>query len=116
MSNAARRAGEISFSLAKPVPDLRMHPVDKVAYRNSFAGFGLDLDQSQGRLLATTNNQFVSTSNNHVAWRCIRAGCGYFGTPDGEAFPVEAGVSIGPRLKPANATLDYGRALRPVDP
>src|SRR6185503_4129409 len=84
--NAVRRAGEI-FDLTKAIANFRMHPVDEVARRDSFARFRLDLDHAQGSLIATAQDQFVSLRNNDLAGsgvrvRCFRRPC----APDSHAF------------------------------
>jgi hypothetical protein len=64
---ATRRAGEISFGLAKAIANFQVHAVDEIARCHSLARFRLNLEHAQGGSLATLHDEFILLGHDYLA-------------------------------------------------
>src|SRR5688572_17444763 len=69
ISNAARRAGETSFCLAKTIANLYVYAVHEVADTHPLSRFRLHFEQTQRSVLAAVYNQIAVLNMNHLTGR-----------------------------------------------
>src|SRR5262245_21366252 len=116
MLKAATRAGEISFDLTKTVANFQPHAVDEITRRHSLARFRLHLEHAHRCLLATLHYELILLRHDQLAiWNTRPDRDRRLRFPKNKTLRIELRISVGPRLKTSDASLNNKSALRPVD-